>query len=162
MWYADTIGWDKTGNPVSFHFSGPCIFTSYFFNSVTNDLSIASKVSKKKKWKSRCREVGMFLQKSILTHPGGRFGAALPTQPIHRKNGPNRLNWQCCLAGSSKTAPTILIFSIAMGADYSLELISIVHCVPQFFVHNTVRPWDARFLGNEKTCAAQIRATFVT
>ena len=33
----------------------------------------------------------------------------------------------CCLAGSSKTAPTILIFSIAMGADYSFELISIVH-----------------------------------
>ena len=39
----------------------------------------------------------------------------------------NGLNWQCCLAGSSKTAPTILIFSIAMGADYSFELISIVH-----------------------------------
>ena len=29
-----------------------------------------------------------------------------------------------------------------------------------FFI--TVRPWDARFLGNEKTRAAQIRATFVT
>ena len=26
---------------------------------------------------------------------------------------------QCCLAGSSKTAPRILIFSIAMDADYS-------------------------------------------
>ena len=44
-----------------------------------------------------------------------------------RKNGPNGLNWQCCLAGSSKTAPTILIFSIAMGAGYSFELIYIVH-----------------------------------
>ena len=31
-----------------------------------------------------------------------------------RQNG---LNWQCCLAGSSQTAPRILIFSIAMGAD---------------------------------------------
>jgi hypothetical protein len=39
----------------------------------------------------------------------------------------NRLNWQYCLAGSSKTASRILIFSIAMGADYSCELISIVH-----------------------------------
>ena len=28
-------------------------------------------------------------------------------------------NWQCCLAGSSKTAPRILIFSMAMGAEYS-------------------------------------------
>ena len=39
----------------------------------------------------------------------------------------NKLNWLCCLAGSSKTAPRILILSIAMGADYSFELISIVH-----------------------------------
>jgi hypothetical protein len=34
-----------------------------------------------------------------------------------------KIGWQCCLAGSSKTAPTILIFSIAMGDDYSFELI---------------------------------------
>ena len=31
-----------------------------------------------------------------------------------KKNGPN---WLCCLAGSSKTAPRILIFSTAMGAN---------------------------------------------
>ena len=30
----------------------------------------------------------------------------------------------------------ILIFSIAMGADYSFELISIIHWVRQFFMHN--------------------------
>ena len=42
----------------------------------------------------------------------------------------NRLNWQCCLSGSSKTAPRILIFSIAMGADYSFELISIETYAP--------------------------------
>ena len=30
----------------------------------------------------------------------------------------NRLNWQCCLAGSSKRAPRIFIFSIFLGADY--------------------------------------------
>ena len=28
---------------------------------------------------------------------------------------------QCSLAGSSKTAPRILTFSMAMGADYSFE-----------------------------------------
>ena len=27
---------------------------------------------------------------------------------------------------------------------------------------STVRPWDARFLGNEETRAAQIRATLIT
>ena len=32
---------------------------------------------------------------------------------------PNWPNQQCCLAGSSQRAPRILIFSIAMGADYS-------------------------------------------
>ena len=46
------------------------------------------------------------------------------------------LNWHCCSAGSSKTAPTILIFSIIMCADYSFELISTVHWVPQFVMHN--------------------------
>ena len=50
---------------------------------------------------------------------------ALSIQPIHRKNWPNGLNWRCCLAGSSKTAFRILIFSMAMGANYSFELISI-------------------------------------
>ena len=35
-------------------------------------------------------------------------------------------------AGSSKTVPTILI---VMGADYSFELISDVHWVPQFFMY---------------------------
>ena len=42
--------------------------------------------------------------------------------PIFVVNG---LDWQCCFAGSSKTAPRILIFSIAIGADYSFELNSI-------------------------------------
>jgi hypothetical protein len=48
----------------------------------------------------------------------------------------NRLNWQCCLAGSSKTAPKILIFSMTIGADYSFELISLETCVSQFIGHN--------------------------
>ena len=29
----------------------------------------------------------------------------------------NGLDWQCCLAGSSKTAPRIFIFSIVLGAE---------------------------------------------
>ena len=61
---------------------------------------------------------------------------ALPIQPIWLIFAVNRLNWQCCLAGSSKMAPRILIFSIAVGADYSFELISVVHWVPQFIGHN--------------------------
>ena len=67
---------------------------------------------------------------------GGRFGAALPIQPIHCENGPNGLNWQCCIAGSSKTALRILIFSMTMGANYSFELISIETYAPQFIGHN--------------------------
>ena len=38
--------------------------------------------------------------------------------------------------GSSKTAPRVLIFSMAMGADYSFEFISIELYVPQFIGHN--------------------------
>ena len=52
-------------------------------------------------------------------NPGGGLElpakqTALPIQPILTDfllNGPN---WQCCLDGSSKTAPRILIFSIAL------------------------------------------------
>jgi hypothetical protein len=54
----------------------------------------------------------------------------MPIQPIHHENGTNGLNWHCCLAGS------ILIFSMAMGADYSFELISIETYMPQFIGHN--------------------------
>ena len=73
-------------------------------------------------------------------NPGGRFGAtsqtALPIQPIWPIFLVDRLNWQCCLAGSSKTAPRILVFSMAMGADYSFELIFNETCAPQFKWHN--------------------------
>ena len=58
---------------------------------------------------------------------------ALPIHPIQCKNGPYGLNWQCCLAGSSKTAPRILIFSIAMGADYSFYVKSIATFALTFF-----------------------------
>ena len=44
---------------------------------------------------------------------------------------------QCCsLAGSSKTAPRILIFSIAIGADYSFDIKSGFSIAPAFSLHN--------------------------
>ena len=45
-------------------------------------------------------------------------------------NGPN---WQCSLAGSSKTAPKILIFSIVLGAEYSFYVKSIATYAPHFW-----------------------------
>ena len=62
----------------------------------------------------------------------------MPIQPLWPIFEVNGLNWQCCLAGSSKTAPRILIFSIPMGVDYSSELNSIETYAPQFIGHNNV------------------------
>jgi len=93
-------------------------------------------------------------------NPGGRPGAtsqtALPIQPIWPIFLVDRLNWQCCLAGSSKMAPRILIFSMAMGADCSFWLISIETCAPQYkrlnksFLGsvNVFQPTKCRFLLN--------------
>ena len=58
---------------------------------------------------------------------------ALPIQPIYLKLWPNWPNWHCCLAGTSKMAPRILIFSIAMGADYTFYVKSIASCALTFF-----------------------------
>ena len=55
----------------------------------------------------------------------------MPIQPIYLKNGPNGLNWQCCLTGSSKSAPRI-----AMGADHSYEVKNSEIWAPTFFKHN--------------------------
>ena len=60
----------------------------------------------------------------------------MPIQPIYLKNGPDGLNWQCCLAVSSKTAPRILIFSIAIDVDYSYDVKNSEICAPAFFKHN--------------------------
>ena len=71
----------------------------------------------------------MAIEKNL--NSGGHFGdtslTALPIQPICPIFVVNRLIWQCSFAGSSKTATRILIFSMAMDADYSFELIPIVH-----------------------------------
>ena len=58
---------------------------------------------------------------------------ALPIMAFSLKIGPNWPNWQCCLAGSSKTAPRILISSITMGADNSFYVKSIATYAPTFF-----------------------------
>ena len=52
--------------------------------------------------------------------------------PVFEVNG---LDWQCYLAGSSKTAPRILIFSIAIGADYSFDIKSGFSIAPAFSLH---------------------------
>ena len=73
-------------------------------------------------------------------NPWGRFGAtsqtALPIQPIWPVFEVDGLDWHCCLAGSCKTAPRILIFSIAIGANYSYELKNSEIWAPAFFKHN--------------------------
>ena len=55
------------------------------------------------------------------------------SSPFILKNGPNWPNWRCRLAGSSKMAPRISIFSIVLGAEYSFYVKSNV---PQFFGYN--------------------------
>ena len=63
---------------------------------------------------------------------------AQPIQPIWPIFEVNGLDWHCCLVGSFKTAPRILIFSLAIGADYSYDYevkISEIWA-PAFFKHN--------------------------
>ena len=55
---------------------------------------------------------------------------ALPMWPIYQEIRQNGLNWQCCLAGSSKTAPRILIFSTVIGAKPSFYMKFIATYAP--------------------------------
>ena len=57
----------------------------------------------------------------------------MPIWPIWPNFEVNGLDWQCCLARSSKTAPRILIFSIAMDADNSFYVKFIATEAPTFF-----------------------------
>ena len=61
------------------------------------------------------------LKKSKSLGPFWSYQLKSTANPAHStaRIGPNGLNWQCCLADSSKTAPRISIFSIAMGAKPS-------------------------------------------
>ena len=55
---------------------------------------------------------------AVLKLPANNQYQFSPFGPIFEVNG---LDWQCYLAGSSKTATIIFIFSIAIGADYLNE-----------------------------------------
>ena len=69
----------------------------------------------------------------ILELPAKQHCQFSPFGPIFEVNG---MDWHCCLAGSCKTAPRILIFSIAIGANYSYELKNSEIWAPAFFKHN--------------------------
>ena len=56
---------------------------------------------------------------AVLELPAKQHCQFSPFGPIFEVNG---LDWQCYLAGSSKTATRILIFLIAICADYSYEV----------------------------------------
>ena len=66
-------------------------------------------------------------------NPGGRFGAtsktALPIQPILADFLVNGPNWQCSLAGSSKTAPQDFDFFNCHGCR--MFILNEIHCYPK-------------------------------
>ena len=57
----------------------------------------------------------------------------MPIWPIGPNFEVNGLDWQCCLADSSKTAPRILIFLIAMDADNQFYVKFIANYAPILF-----------------------------
>ena len=69
---------------------------------------------------------------AVLELPAKQHCQFSPFGPTFEVNG---LDWQCYLAGSSKRAPRILIFSIAIGADYSFDIKSGFSIVPAFSLH---------------------------
>ena len=69
----------------------------------------------------------------VLELPAKQHCQFSPFGSIFEVNG---LDWQCYLAGSSKTTPRILIFSIAIGADYSYEIKDSEILAPSFLRHN--------------------------
>ena len=70
---------------------------------------------------------------AVLKQPTKQHCQFSPFGPTSELNG---LDWQCCLAGSSETAPRILFFSIAIDADYSCEVKNSEIWVPTFYRHN--------------------------
>ena len=61
---------------------------------------------------------------AVLELPAKQHCQFSPFGPFFEVNG---LDWHCYLAGSYKTAPRILIFSIAMGAKpfFSSKVVSV-------------------------------------
>ena len=72
---------------------------------------------------------------AVLELPAKQHCQFSPFDPIFEVNG---LDWQCCLAGSSKTAPRNFDFSIAIGADYSYEVKNSEILASAFFKHNNL------------------------
>ena len=72
---------------------------------------------------------------AVLELPAKQHCQFRPFGPNFDING---LDWQCYLAGSSKTAPMILIFSIVIGANYSYEVKNSEIWAPVFFKHNNL------------------------
>ena len=70
---------------------------------------------------------------AVLELPAKQHYQFSPFCPFFEVNG---LDWQCYLAGSSKMAPRILIFLIAVGAAYSYEVKNSGIWAPAFFKHN--------------------------
>ena len=68
----------------------------------------------------------------VLELPAKQHCQFSPFGPFYEVNG---LDWQCYLAGSSKTAPRILIFSIAIDADYFFDIKSGFSIAPAFSLH---------------------------
>ena len=56
---------------------------------------------------------------TVLELPAKQHCQFSPFGQIFEANG---LDWQCYFAGSSKMVPRILIFSIAIGADYTYAM----------------------------------------
>ena len=69
---------------------------------------------------------------AVLELPAKQHCQFSPFGPFFEVNG---LDWQCYLAGSSKTAPRILIFSMAIGANYSFDIKSGFSIAPAFSLH---------------------------
>ena len=73
---------------------------------------------------------------AVLELPARQHCQSSPFTSKNGPNWPNWPNWRCCLAGSAKTAPTILIISVVLGAEYSFYMKSIATYAPQFFGYN--------------------------
>jgi hypothetical protein len=73
----------------------------------------------------------------------------------------NGLDCQCCLAGSSKTAPRIFIFSIVLGAEYLSYVKSIETHARTFLTLNILsigtvgRNWNSNLI-LKNSCATNV------
>ena len=84
---------------------------------------------------------------AVLELPAKQHCQFSPFGPTFEVNG---LDWQCYFAGSSKTAPWILIFSIAIGAYYSFNVKSGFSIAPAFSLHKNFNIASVDWLGVSK------------